>query len=148
MQAINHSSEEKAKVWLTYWIVFGFFTAFDKLLSFVLFFLPGYYFLKCCFYIWMFYPRTNGAQIIYQNLLKPQLLKFKEMTDKKFDWWITQWCYLNYINQHYFQLIALSFIESIVSSAFTTYLSLPFSSNFNSYFLLRAVFTVPYLAED
>ena len=65
--------------------MFGFFTAFDKILGVILFFLPGYYFLKCIFYIWMFYPRTNGAKMIYENFLKPQLLKFKELADKKFE---------------------------------------------------------------
>jgi hypothetical protein len=84
-EAINRSSEEKSKHWLTYWIVFGFFTAFDKILHVVLFFLPGFYFLKCIFYIWMFYPRTNGSKIIYDHYLKPQLIRFKEIADKKID---------------------------------------------------------------
>ncbi len=85
MQAINEESEDKCKVWLTYWVVFGFFTAFDKLLGIILFFVPGYYLVKVIFYIWMFYPRTNGAQIIYETVLKPQLVKLKELADRKFD---------------------------------------------------------------
>lgn len=83
-QAINSQSQEKCKIWLTYWIVFGFLTAFDKLLGIVLFFIPGYYLIKALFYIWMFYPRTNGAQIIYEKVLKPQLIKFRDLAQKKF----------------------------------------------------------------
>ena len=52
-------------MWLTYWIVFGFLTAFDRLLEFVLFFVPYYYTLKLVFLIWLFYPRSNGAYTIY-----------------------------------------------------------------------------------
>lgn len=62
---------------MTYWLVFGFVTAFDKFLGFILFFLPAYYTLKALFYIWMFYPKTNGAAIIYDKVLRPQLLKLK-----------------------------------------------------------------------
>jgi receptor expression-enhancing protein 5/6 len=72
-------------VWLTYWIIFGFFTAFDKLLGVILFFIPGYYLLKAIFYTWMFYPRTKGAQVIYENFLKPQLLKLRDLAHKKND---------------------------------------------------------------
>ena len=64
---------------MTYWIVFGFVTAFDKVLNFVLFFMPCYYTLKVIFYIWMFYPKTNGAAVIYERFLRNQLYKIKEM---------------------------------------------------------------------
>jgi uncharacterized membrane protein required for colicin V production len=60
-------------------VVFGFITAFDRLLGIILFFLPGYYLLKIIFYIWMFYPKTRGAELIYDRFLKPQLLRFKDI---------------------------------------------------------------------
>lgn len=67
---------------MTYWIVFGFVTAFDRVLNFVLFFIPCYYTLKAIFYIWMFYPKTNGAALIYDKILRPQLKKLKELNKK------------------------------------------------------------------
>jgi len=50
---------------LTYWIVFAFATVFDGLLSTLLFFLPAFYAFKVLFFIWLFYPRTDGASIVY-----------------------------------------------------------------------------------
>ncbi len=43
------------------------------MIGLLLFFIPGYYLIKAVFYIWMFYPRTHGAEIIYEKVLKPQL---------------------------------------------------------------------------
>lgn len=52
------------KNWLTFWIVFCFLTVFDRLISTLLFFVPGYYALKFVFLVWMIYPKSNGTQII------------------------------------------------------------------------------------
>ncbi len=82
MKAINRNSEEESKQWLTYWIVFGFLTSFDGLLSTVLVFLPAYYTFKVLFYIWLFYPRTNGAHILYEKVLRPQLKHLKSLAEK------------------------------------------------------------------
>lgn len=70
------------KKWLTYWIIFAFATIFDKMLSCILFFLPAYYSFKILFFIWLFYPRTDGASLIYQKLIKPNLKKIKESMKK------------------------------------------------------------------
>lgn len=70
---MNGKNEQLCKKWLTYWIVFGFVTAFDGLLSIVLFFLPAFYAFKVLFIIWLFYPRTDGASLIYEKFLRPNL---------------------------------------------------------------------------
>ena len=76
-QAIERKNEEKKKIWLTYWIVFGMLTSIDDLFSSILNLIPGFYALRFIVYIWMFFPRANnGAQVIYQYL-KPELLKWK-----------------------------------------------------------------------
>lgn len=67
---------------MTYWVVFGFVTVFDKILSFVLFFLPAYYSFKILFFIWLFYPRTEGAEIIYNKVVRPNLNKITESFKK------------------------------------------------------------------
>ena len=89
IKAINKNSEEESKQWLTYWIVFGFLTAFDTLFSAVLFFLPAYYTFKALFYMWLFYPRTNGAHILYEKVLRPQLKNLKALAEKYHTQWIS-----------------------------------------------------------
>lgn len=72
-------------MWLTYWIVFGLLTAFNRVIGVLLFFIPGYYLLKVILFTWMFYPRFKGAQVIYDNFVKPHLGKLKEFAHKKHD---------------------------------------------------------------
>ncbi|MBN8567906.1 MAG: HVA22/TB2/DP1 family protein [Flavobacteriales bacterium] len=62
---------------MTYWIVFAFVTVFDGILSTILFFLPAYYAFKLLFIIWLFYPRTDGASLIYERFLRPNLAQVK-----------------------------------------------------------------------
>lgn len=82
MQAIEKNNEEQKKIWLTYWIVFGFLTTIDGSLSFVLAFVPGFYAIRFVMYVWMFYPREkNGATIIY-TALKPILQKLNQKIEQ------------------------------------------------------------------
>ncbi|MCL4112819.1 UNVERIFIED_CONTAM: hypothetical protein GTU68_029824 [Idotea baltica] len=70
------------KKWLTYWIVFAFATVFDKFLSYLLFFLPAFYAFKVLFFVWLFYPRTDGAALIYQKLVRPNLKRLSPEVKK------------------------------------------------------------------
>lgn len=78
LQAIEKNIDEQKKIWLTYWIVFGFLTSIDSTFWFVLQYVPGFYAIRFIVYVWMFYPREkNGATIIY-TALKPILQKFNQ----------------------------------------------------------------------
>jgi hypothetical protein len=69
-------------MWLTYWIIFGFFTSLDEPFSWVFALIPGYYAFRFLFYIWLIYPRErNGAVVIYL-LAKPLLQNLKERINK------------------------------------------------------------------
>ena len=68
-------NEDDDKVWLTYWCVFGIFQTFDDLFGFVLDDIPFYFYIKVGFFIWMMLPTTNGAQIIYNQAMKPFMKK-------------------------------------------------------------------------
>ena len=84
-KAIESPDKEDDKKWLTYWIVFGFFTLFDTPLSYALYFLPFYYPVKLLFYVWMFYPNTNGALWLYNNIIVKMLRKYQPIIDEKLD---------------------------------------------------------------
>ena len=64
--------------WLTYWVVFSFFSIFESLFGFLVALVPFYFFLKCAFIIWMYYPATMGAKTVYEQGLRPIFLPYIE----------------------------------------------------------------------
>uniref|UniRef100_A0A7S3LAL0 Protein YOP1 n=1 Tax=Amphora coffeiformis TaxID=265554 RepID=A0A7S3LAL0_9STRA len=62
--------------WLTYWVVFSFFSIFESLFGFLVALIPFYYFIKIGMIVWMYYPSTMGAKVIYEQALRPLLLPY------------------------------------------------------------------------
>ncbi|KAM3127584.1 hypothetical protein pb186bvf_020289 [Paramecium bursaria] len=68
-QAIKHKQEDKAKLWLSYWMLILSSSLIDRLVWFFLHDLqPLYYPVKNMFTIWLYYPRTRGALIVQDYL--------------------------------------------------------------------------------
>lgn len=67
--------------WLTYWVVFVLITFLDSVFGTVLSIIPLYNVLKLVFYIYLFYPKSRGATVIYENFLKPLLKKYESKID-------------------------------------------------------------------
>ena len=63
--------------WLTYWSIYGILALLDELTSVVLTRIPGYFFFKVLFLIYLFSPLSNGAQKIYEVIVKPLLTKYQ-----------------------------------------------------------------------
>ncbi|KAF8525091.1 TB2/DP1, HVA22 family-domain-containing protein [Hysterangium stoloniferum] len=61
--------------WLTYWIVFGFFTFLESFaLRPVLYYFPFYFPFKTVFVLWLQLPAFKGAAKLYLSVLRPVLL--------------------------------------------------------------------------
>ncbi|KAF8508522.1 TB2/DP1, HVA22 family-domain-containing protein [Gautieria morchelliformis] len=61
--------------WLTYWIVFGFFTFIESFaLRLVLYYFPFYFAFKTVFVIWLQLPAFKGATKLYVAVLRPVLV--------------------------------------------------------------------------
>ncbi|KAL4734551.1 protein yop1 [Aspergillus similis] len=56
--------------WLTYWVVYAFFTVVESAISAPYWF-PFYYIFKFALVLWLALPQTNGAQIVFKSLLQP-----------------------------------------------------------------------------
>ncbi|KAL4754282.1 protein yop1 [Aspergillus terricola var. indicus] len=56
--------------WLTYWVVYAFFTVIESAISAPYWF-PFYYIFKFALVLWLALPQTNGAQIVFKSLLQP-----------------------------------------------------------------------------
>ncbi|KAL6232155.1 protein yop1 [Aspergillus navahoensis] len=56
--------------WLTYWVVYAFFTVVESAISAPYWF-PFYYIFKFALVLWLALPQTNGAQVVFKSLLQP-----------------------------------------------------------------------------
>lgn len=74
------------KQWLTYWVVYTCTTSVetvaDRTLSCSR--VPGYYFIKILFLLWMMLPKTRGACLLYEYVILPLLRKYEPIMDEKF----------------------------------------------------------------
>jgi len=61
--------------WLTYWVVFAFFTVIESLVS-VVYWFPFYYTFKFVFLLWLSLPAFKGAEIIFRSFLAPTLGRY------------------------------------------------------------------------
>jgi len=61
--------------WLTYWVVFAFFTVFESLVNAVYWF-PFYYTFKFILVLWLALPATGGAQIVFRSFISPVFAKY------------------------------------------------------------------------
>ena len=63
----NVKDRDEYKQWASYWGILGFLQLFDPLLMFIFeYFFPFYNPIKVLFLIWMFYPKSKGATMIYE----------------------------------------------------------------------------------
>ncbi|KAI9374898.1 protein yop1 [Aspergillus egyptiacus] len=75
LSALFSSGKADDTQWLTYWVVYAFFTVIESAISAAYWF-PFYYIFKFALVLWMALPQTNGAQIVFKSLLQPLLGRF------------------------------------------------------------------------
>ena len=81
-EALESGNTDSAQRLLTYWVVFGVVYSLDELLRGVLRFIPFFHVFRCAFLISLFIPKLNGAQLLYSNVIRPFLLKYRSEIDK------------------------------------------------------------------
>jgi len=72
-KAIRSEGKEDDSQWLTYWVVYGFFSVAEAFTDRLFFWIPFYYVFKVVFLIWCMHPVTKGANQIYKRVLEPTL---------------------------------------------------------------------------
>jgi len=75
------SKTDDDKRWLTYWVVFGFFTIIDMFSGFILKFIPFYFFFKICFLIILFMPNSHACNIVYKLFVVRVFKTFEQDID-------------------------------------------------------------------
>ncbi|TVY26121.1 Protein yop1 [Lachnellula hyalina] len=64
--------------WLTYWVVFAFFTVFESAVNAVYWF-PFYYTFKFLLVLWLALPVTSpysGAQVVFRSFVQPVFSRY------------------------------------------------------------------------
>ncbi|MES1912910.1 MAG: hypothetical protein MHM6MM_005131 [Cercozoa sp. M6MM] len=75
-QAIESPDKRDDKQWLTFWVVFAFFSAADSLTNLFLVWIPFYALVKMLFFGYLWLPQLRGAEMLYDHLLLCKLRTF------------------------------------------------------------------------
>lgn len=83
-KAIDSKNSSDDVQWLTYWVVFSFFSIVESIGTFLVEFIPFYFVLKIGFFIWLYHPKFMGAGLVYTNVVKPFIMPHvKALTETK-----------------------------------------------------------------
>eukprot|EP00553_Chaetoceros_curvisetus_P008692 CAMPEP_0204619230 /NCGR_PEP_ID=MMETSP0717-20131115/5661_1 /ASSEMBLY_ACC=CAM_ASM_000666 /TAXON_ID=230516 /ORGANISM="Chaetoceros curvisetus" /LENGTH=174 /DNA_ID=CAMNT_0051633177 /DNA_START=82 /DNA_END=606 /DNA_ORIENTATION=+ len=70
-KAIDSSNAADHTQWLTYWVVYSFFSITESVAGFLTEFIPFYFVLKIGFFVWLYHPKFMGAGLVYTQGIKP-----------------------------------------------------------------------------
>lgn len=85
-KAVESPQGDDDRQWLTYWIVYSTFNILEYFADLILFWIPMYDLIKCLFLVWCMWPiPNNGSAIVYNNILRPWLLKNESKIDARLD---------------------------------------------------------------
>mmetsp|Transcript_13390 Transcript_13390/g.20379 ORF Transcript_13390/g.20379 Transcript_13390/m.20379 type:complete len:166 (-) Transcript_13390:143-640(-) len=77
-KAIDSVDNADNAQWLTYWVVFAVFSILESTVSFLTSFIPFYFYIKMGFFLWLYHPQFMGAQMVYNDAIRPILLPYLE----------------------------------------------------------------------
>uniref|UniRef100_A0A8K9VER5 Receptor expression-enhancing protein n=1 Tax=Oncorhynchus mykiss TaxID=8022 RepID=A0A8K9VER5_ONCMY len=82
IKAIESKKKDDDTQWLTYWVVYGFFSIAEAFSDIFLSWFPFYYAGKCLFLVWCMAPVTwNGSAILYSRVVRPVFLRHQATLD-------------------------------------------------------------------
>mmetsp|Transcript_25811 Transcript_25811/g.48599 ORF Transcript_25811/g.48599 Transcript_25811/m.48599 type:complete len:161 (-) Transcript_25811:173-655(-) len=84
-KAIDSADPNDDTQWLTYWVVFALFSILESAASFLVSYIPFYFFIKLSFLVWLYHPNTMGAGVVYVQVIRPNVLGYIGGEDKKKD---------------------------------------------------------------
>jgi len=83
--ALETQHKEDDTKWLTYWVVFAFFSVGEFFSDIIFSWFPFYWLAKVIFLIWCFMPlENNGSMYIYSRVIRPVFLKNRQHVDNAF----------------------------------------------------------------
>jgi receptor expression-enhancing protein 5/6 len=81
-KALESVNRKDDKQWLCYWVVFGAFTTADQVTDSLLFWVPFYKPIKLLALLFLAWPETHAAEMVYDKFLHPFLKKHEAKIDE------------------------------------------------------------------
>ncbi|CCI39746.1 hypothetical protein ABG067_001738 [Albugo candida] len=82
-KALDKQHPRTDQQWLTYWAVYGICTSFETISTKTCRKLPGFYFAKFLFLLWLMLPKTRGAMKMYKSILYPIYKIYEPKLDRR-----------------------------------------------------------------
>ncbi|XP_022907318.1 receptor expression-enhancing protein 5 isoform X2 [Onthophagus taurus] len=81
----SHNKDDDTK-WLTYWVIFAFFSILEFFADTIVGWFPLYWLAKCSVMVWLMIPTEfNGSIILYNRIVRPYFLKHHAAVDQLLD---------------------------------------------------------------
>ncbi|KAK9470111.1 TB2/DP1, HVA22 family-domain-containing protein [Dipodascopsis tothii] len=71
LQALETPGTADDTQYLTYWVVFAFFSVIEFWSRAILYWIPFYWFFKVIFVLYLGLPQFHGAKVVYKSVVKP-----------------------------------------------------------------------------
>jgi receptor expression-enhancing protein 5/6 len=82
IKALESSVKKDDTQWLTYWVVFAFFSLLEFFSDILVGWVPFYWLSKCLFLVWCMAPfDSNGSSVIYNRIILPLFYKHQPLID-------------------------------------------------------------------
>ena len=82
VSALSAKAEPKlTKVWLTYWLIFGFFFLIKAMVGTIISFIPFHWWIEVGFFAFLLVPKFDGLNKIYDGYVVPLLSQHSEQLD-------------------------------------------------------------------
>ncbi|KAF3533820.1 hypothetical protein DY000_02036413 [Brassica cretica] len=84
-KAIENRDQSAQRKWLIYWAAYGSFSLVEVFTDKLISWFPLYYHAKFAFLVWLQLPTIDGAKQIYNNRLRPFLIRHQVSVDRLVD---------------------------------------------------------------
>ncbi|KAH7680741.1 receptor expression-enhancing protein 1/2/3/4 [Dioscorea alata] len=81
----NGSGIQELRFWCKYWIIVAIVTVLEKFTDIIASGFPMYAELKLAFFIFLWYPKTQGTVFVYETLLRPWIVKHEPQIEEKLE---------------------------------------------------------------
>ncbi|GMJ03783.1 HVA22-like protein J [Hibiscus trionum] len=79
----NRVEIEELRFWCKYWILVACITVLERITDIFISWLPMYGEMKLTFFIYLWYPKIQGTNFVYDTFLRPYLAKHETEVDRK-----------------------------------------------------------------
>jgi receptor expression-enhancing protein 5/6 len=83
-KALGTASSADDTQWLTYWVTYSVLTTVEAIATSFIVWFPLYYEIRLLFVLWLVLPQSKGAQVIFENYIKPMMKHYGASIDPTF----------------------------------------------------------------